>query len=435
MRNPANRRTFEQTSAARRRPGPCARWVALLALCLAGACGGKTPPGGVPPALKERPPPSPPDAETTLETESDPDWAEITTSPRLAAPPDPALAQWLDLCGTGEQTLHDVAQAVAEYRDAEGEPPELEWTLHRLRRRGAPYVEPRVWSALLRDDADADAQRQLAGRIERWARRTPRGELRCGVGEVARSDGKRVLVLIQIDARADLAPLPTHVEPGRWLDFEARLVGAATDTALVVLPPEGAPRPLHLRQEGGCWRARFVADRPGAWLVQLLSNDEGGALPALEARIHVGPGPFPEPWKLAVPGESAHQADQADHEALAAMLNEARRLAGLKPLAVNPTLSALARHHAERMRARGDIAHDVGDGDPQRRIEEAGLAARRVGENVARAPSVLRAYRALWGSPSHRGNLLFPHFDEVGIGTSRAADGVLYASLLFIDSR
>lgn len=439
MRNPGNRRLLEGTTAtrrhaARRWPRRAAATGALSLLIALGACGGQQP-AAAPPETRALERPSPDPAPTKPPPAPEVDWAETTASPRPAPPSDPALAEWLAPCGPGEQALHEVAQAVAEQRDAAGAPPELEWTLHRLRQRGAPYVEPRVWSAVVDGNENVDARRLLADRIARWARREARGELRCGIGEVARSDGKRVLALLQVDARAELASLPTRAEPGQWLDVEARLLVPATDAAAVVLPPEGPPRSLHLHQEGVLRRTRFVVDRPGAWLLQILANDEGGALPALEARINVGPGPFPEPWLLAVPGETAQEASHADHEALLAMVNEARRLAGLQLLRVSPTLSALARHHAERMRTRGNISHDVGDGDPVRRVEEAGLTARRVGENVARAPTVSRAYRALWASPSHRGNLLFPHFDEVGIGTSRDAGGVLYASLLFIDSR
>jgi uncharacterized protein YkwD len=117
------------------------------------------------------------------------------------------------------------------------------------------------------------------------------------------------------------------------------------------------------------------------------------------------------------------------------MSNGARRASGLGPLTRSPVLDALAREHAQDMQKHGGISHDAGAGSPSRRVEAAGILARAVGENVARGATLARVHRALWASPSHRGNLLFPHFDEIGIGAVPAPDGGWYVALLFIESR
>jgi uncharacterized protein YkwD len=41
------------------------------------------------------------------------------------------------------------------------------------------------------------------------------------------------------------------------------------------------------------------------------------------------------------------------------------------------------------------------------------------------------AQRALWASPSHRENLLFPSFDLVGIGVAPDPDGTLWVCQVF----
>ena len=53
------------------------------------------------------------------------------------------------------------------------------------------------------------------------------------------------------------------------------------------------------------------------------------------------------------------------------------------------------------------------------------------GENVARADTLLRAHRALWGSPSHRGNLLHPRFKQVGIGIAQSPEGTIWVCQVF----
>jgi hypothetical protein len=314
-----------------------------------------------------------------------------------------------------------------------GQAPDLEWTLFALTRRGAPYVVPRVWSAEVPAHQDETA---LAQRIADWAReRAARGESRCGVGELEREDGTRIVAVIQVDAQAELEPLPLAPALGAQLTLGARLLVPATDVELVVLPPEGRPRPVLTKSASDRVQAKLRVDRPGPWVVQMLANDEGGPLPVLSMTLWVGGPPATAPETQSVPGEATATPDQSPENALLAMSNGARQASGLAPLARSPALDALAREHAQEMQRQGGIAHDAGDGSPARRVESAGIAARSVGENVARGATIARVHRALWASPSHRGNLLFPHFDEIGIGVVPTAAGGFYVTLLFVESR
>jgi uncharacterized protein YkwD len=65
-------------------------------------------------------------------------------------------------------------------------------------------------------------------------------------------------------------------------------------------------------------------------------------------------------------------------------------------------------------------------------VRDAGVAVRLVAENVARARDAAAAHRALWDSPSHRGNMLSPELGRVGVGVVRA-DGALWVAELFTD--
>jgi len=142
-----------------------------------------------------------------------------------------------------------------------------------------------------------------------------------------------------------------------------------------------------------------------------------GPRPALEAWAFVDVEPNSDEAAAPAPGESLAEAlPEADAGALLDMLNAARRSERRAPLRRDVRLDQLAQAHAEAMRQSRRTAHDVGDGSPVQRLEQAGFDARRVGENVAHARSLGRAHRALWESPAHRGNLLDSGFATVGLG-------------------
>ncbi len=59
------------------------------------------------------------------------------------------------------------------------------------------------------------------------------------------------------------------------------------------------------------------------------------------------------------------------------------------------------------------------------------MSAHVAGENVATASTLENAHRALWASPSHRGNLLHEAFTRVGVAVVRAADGAVWVTEMF----
>jgi uncharacterized protein YkwD len=125
----------------------------------------------------------------------------------------------------------------------------------------------------------------------------------------------------------------------------------------------------------------------------------------------------------AVPGESAASADVPAPAALLQMLNAARQGERLAPLRAHPELQKVAQAHAQAMLDAARVAHDLGTGDPAERVSERGLVLSITGENVARADTLVRAHRALWASPSHRGNMLHSRFTHAGIGVAVDPDG------------
>lgn len=355
-------------------------------------------------------------------------WARTTESPRWELDD----ARRLPECVAHEQPLTRVARAIAEARLRGVTATDMKDVVVLLRSLGSPHVWPRVWAL----EARALSDEQLLDEWSSWIARTPRsGQLRCGLARIDAADGRSVAVAVATDALADLAPLPLQARLGQWLRFDARLLAGARSGALLVLGPDEVPRSVPSRLEPEAFHATFSLDQPGFWRLQLLLDVGFGPQPALEAWVFVGGEPDLASVLRAAPGEVPTPVGAGTDQlraALSAMIEGGRRSQGLPPLRRDDRLDALAQAHADAMRRSGRTAHDVGDGSPVERVARV-IAARRVGENVARARTLQRAHRVLWDSPSHRGNLLDAGFDALGIGVVQTDEGDIVLCELFID--
>jgi len=402
---------------------PC--WVAHLALCgaLAGCASGSLAPGHPNPASH---PKSVAAADSAARNDA---FAEVTQSPQpeVEARLDPDEQALSAACGEADAALRGVAAHLAEQQTDASRELDVDAISYALRAAGAPYVWPRAW-LFSGSEGEVEAAQK---RMQRWLGSfSDGGARRCGVSLV-HQPGKRISVgAVAVDALADLEPLPTRVRIGQWLELRATLRVPASEAKLVVMGPRGAPHPVPTSFADGKVRARFNADQPGAWLVQLLGNVDGGPRPLLEALLFAGSEP---PRRLGVskaPGEDEAQNTSDPRAALFRMVNAARASERLDALELDERLAALAQSHAEAMRRAQKTAHDAGDGDLSYRLEQLGLEL-DAGENVAHAASATLAQRALWASPSHRENLLFPQFNQLGIGVAPDADGTLWVCQVF----
>jgi uncharacterized protein YkwD len=361
-------------------------------------------------------------------------WSDATASP---SPVDLATlsdreADLQRTCGRAEAGLRAVASRLVArklaglaYLDADA--------LSQLQRvAGEPHVWPRAWIVSGRA-LDHEATRQ---RLSAWGGtfREP-GERRCGVAIGFGPDGTEVIAVLAVDAAADLASLPVRTHVGAWLPVDAKLAVPATGARVVVMGPTGRPRTVPTRVDGDHVRAQVALDQPGAFTLQVVVDLATGPRPVLEAQLFADVAPWTELPDLRAPGESAAPPEAPDGVALTAMVETLRALEQLPLLARDPKLDALAQAHALRMQAARTVGHDLGDGDPMRRIEAAGVACRESGENVAHAESTPLAHRALYASPSHRANLLARGFDRIGVGVVRDADGSVWVTEEFAGGR
>lgn len=330
-------------------------------------------------------------------------------------------------CGRAEAGLREVAKRVIT-RKLAGEP-YMDQELLALAQRaaGEPHVWPRAWVVSGR----ALDHESTVTKLDAWRKSfNDLGQRRCGVATATASDGTQVVAAVALDALADLAPLPTRTHAGTWLTLDATLLVPAEGARVVLVGPGGSPRSVPTAFDGTHVRARFAPDRPGEFTVQLVAQVATGPRPVLEARVFADIEPPDEPAAAPAPGEDA-AGETRGAEALVRMLASLRTSRGLRPLARDPRLDALALAHAKAMQSARTVGHDVGDGDPARRLQAAGLVARASGENVAHAQTLQLAHRALYASPSHRTNSLRADYTQVGAAAVEAPDGSVWVAEMF----
>jgi uncharacterized protein YkwD len=114
--------------------------------------------------------------------------------------------------------------------------------------------------------------------------------------------------------------------------------------------------------------------------------------------------------------------DDAPDSATARVLeltNAERAKDGLAPLTLNPQLSQAAQRYSEVLASGACFAHTCGPvADLIARDAQAGYAGwTTVGENIAGGYPTPEAVMAGWmASPAHRENILWPAYQEIGIG-------------------
>jgi uncharacterized protein YkwD len=120
-------------------------------------------------------------------------------------------------------------------------------------------------------------------------------------------------------------------------------------------------------------------------------------------------------------------------------VNDARRHAGLAPLAVDQGLTRIARDHSCAMAGGGFLQHTTPKGESLRdRMMKAGKRFAAVGENIARIESRDPTARAVAGwlkSPPHRANIMSAEFTHTGVGACRAGRAVYFTQIFLRETR
>src|SRR5580704_2193200 len=261
------------------------------------------------------------------------DWASATASrPGGAtgggAPPNDREADLQARCGNFEGGLRAVALRLVE-RKIRGLPYlDLDGLSFAQRAAGEPHVWPRAWIVSGRA---LDPESTLK-KLDAWRESFhDLGQRRCGVATGYADDGSEVVAAIALDALADLEPVAIRIRSGTWQTVDAALLVPATAAQVVIMGPSGEPQSVPTSFDGSRVRARFDADRPGGFTVQVVADVATGPRPVLEARLFADVEPPRATPNLAAPGEAAGNGITEKGRALASMIGAMRASEKLSP--------------------------------------------------------------------------------------------------------
>lgn len=237
-----------------------------------------------------------------------------------------------------------------------------------------------------------------------------------GVGVAVRGD-RNALVVLLAQRTATLQPFPRALEEagtGRTLcgQFEPTLRSA---DVYVTLPDGRVEHPALTREAGPAFCSRLLFATEGHYTVEILGRGAKGPEVAALFLVDVG-GPrqrgalerLVEPTGL-----------EASREAVLERINALRRAYGQPVLVPDDTLTQVAQAYSERMAREGFFGHVAPDGsDLRARMAAAGASGRTAGENLGLSTGPLSAHFGIEHSPGHRGNLLLPQYQRVGIGVA-----------------
>jgi uncharacterized protein YkwD len=289
-------------------------------------------------------------------------------------------------------------------------PDELSFT---LRAFGEPHVWPRGWAFASSHLTEDEVVQKLTRFVTDGG--APAGVHRCGIARGHGVQGESIVAAVIVDALADLGPLPPRAKVGESVSAQGTLLVSVSSVTAIVLGPRGAPRPVPVTMNGGSFSLRFVPDQPGAWVLHVRADLQGGSRPVLEAHVYADAEPPTVYTPSPAPGEDSAPGVADPTEALAKMIAAARKAEGLPALRRDPLLDAVARAHSEQMARLRKVAHDVGSGDVRARLSSAGVKSGFAEETVARARDAATVHRAVWTSPEERGRMVNARAKRLGV--------------------
>lgn len=360
-----------------------------------------------------------------------------------------ARAEALASCQCGLQDDPDLTQAAREHSEmlAAGAALETQGFLRQaLSSRGVLDPFPYVFHG----SGPPERLEQMEASLREHLKALPAAEMRLythvGVGIHARTTRHFLVrrtewyVTVLLTQRAlAFSPLPQEFRPGERFLFEGELFAPFRDPKILLTHPDGNTDVLENYTADPRHFRAYVRFGPtsGEYLLEVMGRYDMGPRVLGLASLHVSPDAAPNPYQVLLAAarhgtlkpvsrplsQAPPQTQQQAEAALLELVNRDRRLAGIAPLLEMPELSHMARAHSEEMRDSRFFAHvSPRTGRLVDRAEAAGIAFRRIGENIAIGDDVQQAQYALMRSPGHRLNLLDPEFTRVGIGVALFED-------------
>ncbi|MFD3873222.1 CAP domain-containing protein [Streptomyces sp. NPDC058623] len=250
-----------------------------------------------------------------------------------------------------------------------------------------------VGVAVADSDGGARVEQRADGAAGRKAATTPPGDLPAGGG-------------------ASATPTPTPASPSPSLSAEA----AAASGSMPAPPPATTPGSAAPTKPAAADDAPAKPKAPETSKPTRTTAPTGGGTSGGSG----GTG-----GTSAGSGGSGGSTSGDSESAVLALVNKERATAGCGPLTANAKLNSAARAYSDTMARSGVMSHTGPDGSTMTtRVEAAGYAWSRLGENIARGQADAAAVMSAWmNSSGHRANILNCAFREIGIGVHKGDGG------------
>ncbi len=253
--------------------------------------------------------------------------------------------------------------------------------------------------------------------LEAFTKRTDYNEepaTHVGVGAI--QVGKlAVVVALLSERKAGLDDFPRRLDRA---SFNQRLCGelkaALRSAELYITRPNGAvDRLAASAQRGGRFCSTLAFPTSGRHTVEVIGRGTKG--PEVAALFFVDVGvKSGDAVRLRIPEPNTLAEARA---VLLTRINGLRAAHQAPPLVADSRLAEVAQAHSDKMAEGHFFAHVSPAGDDLRqRLNAAGYAYVRAGENLGLAAGAVAAHFAIEHSPGHRRNLLDPGFTHLGVG-------------------
>ncbi len=249
-------------------------------------------------------------------------------------------------------------------------------------------------------------------------------------GVVGVVSGKYVTAIFDPEsAVADIAvePQPQSAQPEQS-SAQAEATPAPTATPSPTPTPSATPTPqpspTPLRRDG---TAPLSTPEPTAQPTSMSPS-------ATPAPYGTYPQTTPSPDIYADAAQITAFALTDSESEMLALLNADREKADQPPLAIDATLTKLARKKSQDMVDNDYFSHTSPRyGTPFDMLTDDNVNYSYAGENIAANRSVSGAYKTLYDSEGHRTNMLNPNYKKVGIGVVNSPQYGLMLTQIFTD--
>lgn len=270
--------------------------------------------------------------------------------------------------------------------------------------------------ALLAGLAAASAGYKILGQvISEWLRIMPSGGRLLAYLLILMVSQFLLLLLARTATRRLIPQGLSRSRPNMIGGAALGLLQAGIILAVILALLRGAPLPAaYAASLKGSILARPLA-AVGQSAIRVVSSAPGSDISETIRLLTVDP-ESQKTVRLGYTTTDVRVSREAEDQMLA-LVNRERTSRGLAPLKVNDKARAVGRQHSRDMFARGYFSHLTPEGvDPFGRLRRGGVEFLAAGENIALAPDIPTAHKALMDSAGHRANILSPNFSAVGIG-------------------